>query len=230
MTKSSLTFTVDLVQFFLVSRPDSGDCHARDGGVRSTTCRTHTFFSLLFVIFSQHARFLYRTHTRVGSSIVSQESSAKHSPSSMFHPPSLLFPFGHVDVHFPTSPSTSQPTQTLPRSVPTSSYQESATPTGRSWSGSMANMHLLTGYEPKYDVDNDTEITPIIFPDTDDREPNLFTDLVSEGDQTKYGSRQAAASTVIDPLNFCVNCSSGKPAERETEAVNDLQASELFCE
>ena len=87
-------------------------------------------------------------------------------------------------------------------------------------------MNLFTGYEPKYDVDNDTEITQIIFTDTDDNEPHLFTDLVSEGDQRKYGSRQAAASTVINPLTFCVNCSSGKPSQREREAVSDLQASE----
>ena len=103
------------------------------------------------------------------------------------------------------------------------------TPPGRSRSGSMANMNLLTGYEPKYDVDNDTEITPITFPDTDDNEPNLSTDLVSEGDQTKFGSRQAAASaasTVFNPLRVCVHPCTGRPVQREREAVNDLQASE----
>ena len=97
-------------------------------------------------------------------------------------------------------------------------------------------MNLLTGYEPKYDVDNDTEITQIIFTDTDDNEPHLFTDLVSEGDQTKYGSRQAAASTVINPLTFCVNCSSGKPSQRERERqsvickrVNTISGQFICC-
>ena len=66
MTKSSLTFTVDLVQIFLVvSRPDSGDCHVRDGGVHSTTCHTHTFF-LVVVCHRQSACALLvqNAHTR----------------------------------------------------------------------------------------------------------------------------------------------------------------------
>ena len=67
------------------------------------------------------------------------------------------------------------------------------------WSGSLADANLLTGYEPKNDVDNDTEVTPIIFPDINDRETDLLTDPVSNGNQTvrKSGIRQAAASTVF---------------------------------
>ena len=80
-------------------------------------------------------------------------------------------------------------------------------------SGSIANLTPNTGYEPKCDVDNDT---PVIFPDTDDHEPNLSTVFISEGDQTKFGSRQAAR-TVFNPSRVCVDPSTGRPVQRERE-------------
>ena len=95
-------------------------------------------------------------------------SCAKHSHPHMFHPPSLLFPHGHFDVRFPSSPAP-PPAVTFPRSVSTPSSPRRATLPGGSVSGSLANLTTNTGYEPKYNVDDDTEITPIIYPDTDDR-------------------------------------------------------------
>ena len=175
--------------------------------VHSTTCRTH-FFShcrwsvLLFTVVCQRARTSaccsYRFHN-AHALAQAQQLKFVGVVSRMFHPPSLLHPFGHLDLHFPTAPSCSPPTPILPRSVPTSFFPESATPPGVMWSGSLADANLLTGYEPKNDVDNDTEVTPIIFPDINDRETDLLTDLVSEGNQTvlKSGIRQAAANTVF---------------------------------
>ena len=106
---------------------------------------------------------------------------AEYSHPYIFHTLFLLFPYGHLDVHFPTSPAFSQPT-TIPRYVSMPSSPGCATPPGHSTAGPLANLNTSTGYEPKYDIDNDTEITPIIFSDTDDHEPNLSMDLISEGE------------------------------------------------
>ena len=106
---------------------------------------------------------------------------AEYSHPYMFHTPFLLFPYGHLEVHFPTSPAPSQPT-TIPRYVSMPSSLGCATPPSHSTSGPLANLYNSTGYEPRYDIDNDTEITAKIFPDTDDHEPNLSMDLISEGE------------------------------------------------
>ena len=91
---------------------------------------------------------------------------------------------------------------------------------------SVANLNTRTGYEPNCDVDNDTEITPTIFPDTDDNEPHLSIDLVSEGDQTKFGSRQAAASaarTVFNPSRVCVDLCTGRLVQRERARARERE-------
>ena len=89
-----------------------------------------------------------------------------------------------------------------------------------------------TGYEPKYNVDDDTEITPIIYPGTDDRKLDFSTDLISDGEQTKFGSRQAAASaasTSFDPSRVCENASTGEPVQREREKEREKKKQSLFC-
>ena len=111
----------------------------------------------------------------------------KDTHPHMCHPPSLLFPHGHFDVRFPSSPAP-PPAMTFPRSVSTPSSPRRGTPPGGPVSGSLANLTTYTGYEPNYNVDDDTEITPIIYPDTDDRILDFSTDLISDGEQTKFGS------------------------------------------
>ena len=143
----------------------------------------------------------------------------------MFHPPSLLFPHGHFDVRFPSSPAP-PPAMTFPRSVSTPSSPRRATPPGGSVSGSLANLTSNTGYEPKYNVDDDTEITPMIYPDTDDLKLDFSTDLISDSEQTKFGSRQAAASaasTSFDPSRVCVNASTGKLVQRDREKERERE-------
>ena len=158
-------------------------------------------------------------------------SCAKHSHPHVFHPPSLLFLHGHFDVRFPSSPAP-PPAMTFPRSVSTPSSPRRATPPGGPVSGSLANLTTNTGYEPKYNVDDDTEITPIIYPDTDDRKLDFSTDLISDGEQTKFGSRQAAASaasTSFDPSRVCVDASTGELVQRDRERKREKKKQSLFC-
>ena len=51
---------------------------------------------------------------------------AKSQHPYMFHPPSLLFPHGHFDIHVPSSPAR-PPAMTFPRSVSTSRSPRRAT-------------------------------------------------------------------------------------------------------
>ena len=196
------------------------------GGAHNTTCCTHTF-SRCLVSSSFGTLCVQNACVHIGSrmSTVTNVSCAKYSHPYMCHPPCLLFPVGHLDVHLPASPADS-PAMPLPRSVSTPPSQECASPPGRSWSLSVANLNTRTGYEPNCDVDNDTEITPTIFPDTDDNEPHLSIDLVSEGDQTKFGSRQAAASaasTVFNPSRVCVDPCTGRPVQRERARARERE-------
>ena len=71
----------------------------------------------------------------------------------------------------------------------------------------MANLNPSTGYEPKYDVDNDTEITLIIFSDSGDRKLHFSTDLISDGEQTKFWQ---LASGNISNKHYLF----GKPSEK----------------
>ena len=182
----------------------------------------HAHYHSLFVR-TQSARALrvqILQRTCVGSSIVSTVPWAKYSHPFMIHPPSLLFPFGDVDLPFPSSPAPT-PTMTVPRSVSTSSSPMSATLPGLSRFGSMANSNSSTSHEPKKDVDNDTEVSQTIYSNTEESKPNLSMNLVSEGNQTKFGSTQAAASaagTVFNSSSVCLKTSNGKPLRRERES------------
>ena len=65
-------------------------------------------------------------------------------------------------------------------------------------------------------IGNDTEITPIIYPDNEGRKLDFSADLISVDNQTKFGSSRQAANTVYDPSRVCVN-STGEPVQRERE-------------
>ena len=87
-------------------------------------------------------------------STVSYVSCVKHSHPRMFHPPLLLFPHSHFDVHFPTSVAPS-PVVPFPRSVSTSSSPMSDSV----WSFQVwlfGQLNPGTSYELNNDADNDT--------------------------------------------------------------------------
>ena len=66
----------------------------------------------------------------------------------------------------------------------------SATLPGLSRSGSLANLTPGTGYALNNDVDNDTEVSQTIYPNTEESKPNFSMNLASEGNQTKFGARK----------------------------------------
>ena len=77
----------------------------------------------------------------------------------MFHLPSLNHPTGHVDVHFPTAPCSSLTPRTdsnTSRSFLTSIKPADATPQVELRLGSLSKKPLLTGYEPRFDSENDS--------------------------------------------------------------------------
>ena len=54
------------------------------------------------------------------------------------------------------------------------------------------------------------------------------TDLISDGEQTKFGNKKAsasAASTVFDPSRVCVNASTGEPVQRDRERKKERKSS-----
>ena len=72
----------------------------------------------------------------------------------------------------------------------TPSSPRRTTPLSGSVSGSLLNLTTHTGYEPKYDVDNDTEITPIIHTNSDDRELDFSVNVISVDEQTSLAARK----------------------------------------
>ena len=90
-------------------------------GVHNTTCCTHTISRSTCVHIAQ-----------VPCSMV---SCVKDSHPHMFHPPSLLFPHGHFEVRFRSSPVPPS-AMTFPRSVSTPSRPRRASPLSGPVSGS----------------------------------------------------------------------------------------------
>ena len=117
---------------------------------------------------------------------------AQNLTPHMFHPQTLLYPPGHFNVHFPAFPPLHLRChfRDLCRRLQVRLVGPE--------SGSMANLNSSTWYEPKYDVDNDKEITPIIF----------STDLISDGEQTKIC--QLASGNISN--KHCLFC---KPVRKE---------------
>ena len=138
----------------------------------------------------------------------------------MIHPPSLLYPFGDVDLPFPSSPAPT-PTMTVPRSESTSSSPMSATLPGLSRFGSMANSNSGTGHEPKYDVDNDTEVSQTIYSNTEESKPNFSMNLASEGKPDKIRQHASRSISSMHCFQF-VQCLF-EPQQREAVAERDTE-------
>ena len=103
-----------------------------------------------------------------------------------------------------------------------------ATPQGDLRLGSLSNPLLFTGYEPKFDAENDLEFTPIFFPsmtDPQETEPDFTTDIISEDGHRvqQSSSMQEAASTVFTGLNLASPAGFRKPIRRESERESKLR-------
>ena len=83
-----------------ISPTRSGSYCVCDGGCTQTPCRTHIFLTH-FPCVAQTSR------TRTAQGVCSAHVISPHLTFSllMFHPPSLLFPHGHLDISFLSAPS-----------------------------------------------------------------------------------------------------------------------------
>ena len=91
---------------------------------------------------------------------VSSVSCAKHAHPRMFHPSSLLFPHGHFDVHFPTSPAPS-PAMPFPRSKLTPTSPRRATPPGGPESGFLAYLTPSTDSKRIHQQSNERSLSRV---------------------------------------------------------------------